>query len=390
MTSKLLSCRETHAKEYGSFPAVVASAPGKLGLLGDFTEFAHGLSVNAAILQRVWVAVAPRSDHLVRFFSREYNERKKASVSNIKFRKEDRWANYPKGVLSAFVQRGVGLEGLDLTICGDVPQSAGLSSSQALCLATAAALDALFQTQLAPEELMKIAQGAETGFLGLPTGLTSLSLQTHIQENQLYFYDARTQKGEQRALENDWELALVNSRVPSISFDSSARWAREECESCLRILNSGRGSKFLRDYTKADLRERVGTLPESARRRSLHVLDEIARVSEATELWHSGDWPGIGRLMNRSHESLRDLFEVSCPEIDWLVKRLQEIDGLLGARLTGEDSGACVVALGTPAGWSRFRPISEEYERIFGFKAELTVFRPQEGVRVDQKLEPLG
>jgi galactokinase len=128
-------------------------------------------------------------------------------------------------------------------------------------------------------------------------------------------------------------------------------------------------------------------LPESARRRSLHVIDEIARTLEARDAWVAGDAVSLGRLMNRSHESLRDLYEVSCPEIDWLVKRLQESGSVVGARMTGEDSGGCVVAVARPEAWKKFRSQTEEYERIFGFKAEIMVFRPSEGALVHQLVQ---
>jgi len=117
------------------------------------------------------------------------------------------------------------------------------------------------------------------------------------------------------------------------------------------------------------------------------VIDEITRSLEARDAWGSGDTATLGRLMNRSHESLRDLYEVSCPEIDWLVKRLQESEYVLGARMSGEDSGGCVVALARPQAWKKFRPQAEEYERIFGFKAELMVFRPSEGAVVHTLVE---
>ena len=112
------------------------------------------------------------------------------------------------------------------------------------------------------------------------------------------------------------------------------------------------------------------------------MIDEISRTIEARDAWLAGDALAVGRLMNRSHESLRDLYEVSCPEIDWLVKRLQESDAVVGARMSGEDSGGCVVAVARPEAWKKFRSQTEEYERIFGFKAEVLHFRPSTGALV--------
>ena len=392
LNQKLDACHDVHFKEYGTAPTVLASAPGKSSLLGDHTEFAKGLVLSVAISLRLFVAVSPRSDSLVRFYSREYNERKKTSVANLKFRKEDRWANYPKGVLAGFAQMGIHIDGLDFTICGDIPQGIGLGSSQALCLASAFAFNEYFQTALSVIQLIQLAQKAETLYLGhgehlLPTAATSY-VQAFGQDDQLFFLDTRTLEWELIPFPLEaGELTLINSRVPSSSFDLSSARARAECEACLKLLSAGRPGRSLRDFSKTDLRDRVGTLPESARRRSVHVIDEVVRTQEALEAFRENDFAAVGRLMNRSHESLRDLYEVSCPEIDWLVKRLQETDLVTGARMTGEESGGCVIALARPEAWKSFKHQSEEYERIFGFKVELLPVRPSAGAQIHQLVQ---
>jgi len=367
---------------------VTASAPGKVGLLGDYTEFAKGVGISAALACRLYVTLSPRPDPIVRFFSREYNERKKTAPTNLKFRKEDRWANYPKGVLAAFAGLGCRIEGLDLAVTGDIPQGIGLASSQALCLASALAFNEYFRTGLTVTQMIQIAHKTETGFVGQSSDIGPFFLQAHAREDQLFLIDFRSYEWDRVPFpEGIGELAVLNSRVPPSSFDSSAARAREECEKGLQQLSGGRSGRALRDFSRNELRERVGTLPESARRRSLHVIDEISRTLEAREALLAADPAVLGRLMNRSHESLRDLYEVSCPEIDWLVKRLQESDAVVGARMSGEDSGGCVVTLARPEAWKRFRPQTEEYERIFGFRAELLVFRPSAGALVHQLVQ---
>jgi len=367
LNPKLDFCREVHQKEYAISPVVVASSPGKVSLMGDYTEFAQGFLLSVAISPRLWVSVSARSDAMVRFFSREYNERKKSAASNLKFRKEDRWANYPKGVLAAFVAQGVRIEGLDLAICGDIPQGIGLGSSQALCLASALAFNEFFNTGLTQLQLVQIAQRAEMAYLSMgsevpPPSLGSTYVQAFAADGHLVYLDTRTFEWETRPLPPEaGELSLLNSRVPSSSFDTSSSKARAECESCLRHLTKNRGGRTLRDFTKLDLRDRVGTLPESARRRSLHVIEEMTRTQEAWAAFGEQDYATVGRLMHRSHDSLRDLYEVSCPEIDWLVKRLQEADLVVGARMTGEETGGCVVSLAKPDAWKGFRHQSEEY-----------------------------
>lgn len=388
MDPKLDTCHEVHRKEYGVPPTVTASAPGKVGLLGDYTEFAKGVGMGAALSCRLFVTLSPRHDPMVRFYSREYNERKKTAPANLKFRKEDRWANYPKGVLAAFAQLGVKVEGLDIAVTGDIPQGIGLASSQALCLASALAFNEFYRAGLTLTQLVQIAHKTETIFLNQPADLGSFVLQAHARDDKLFLIDYRSFDWERLDFpESLGELAVLNSRVPPSSFDSSAARAREECEKGLQQLAGGRPGRALRDFSRTELRERVGTLSESARRRSLHVIDEISRTLEARDAVLTADTAILGRLMNRSHESLRDLYEVSCPEIDWLVKRLQEADAVVGARMSGEDSGGCVVAIARPEAWRRFRPQTEEYERIFGFRVELLVFRPAQGALVHQLVQ---
>lgn len=390
MDPTLEASLDVHRKEYGTPPTVTASAPGKVGILGDFTEFAKGVGISAALSCRLYVTLSPRPDPMVRFFSREYNERKKTAPSNLKFRKEDRWANYPKGVLAGFAQLGVKVEGLDLAVTGDIPQGIGLASSQALCLASALAFNEFFRAGLTSNQLIQIAHKAETAFSGLASDLGALFLQTHAREDQLFVIDYRSYEWERLPFPEIGDLAVINSRVPPSSFDSSAARAREECELCLQQLSAGKPGRSLREFSRTDLRDHVGSLPESARRRSLHVIDEIARTLEARDALAAGD-VAVGRLMNRSHESLRDLYEVSCPEIDWLVKRLQESELVVGARMSGEESGGCVIALAQGEMWKRFRPQTEEYERIFGFKAEILTCRPSVGAQVHQLVQtPMG
>lgn len=371
-----------HQKEYGTSPLVVASAPGKVNLLGDYTEYTQGLVCMAALEERVYVALSPRTDTLIRFYSREYAERKKATLSNLKFRKEDRWANYPKGIYAHFAQLGFEAVGMDLSILGNVPQGIGLGASQALTLATALALNHWFRAGFSTNQLIQAAHKTEIVFMGLSPGTAAFLVEGLARRDKLFFLDTRSLDHQHLDFNNPGRLAVINSRVPATSFDSSARRSREACDQCVKVLNDGKPGKTLRDFSKSDLRDSVGFVPESARRRCLHIIDENIRVSEAKEVLLAGDFGSLGKLMNRSHESLRDQFEVSCPEIDWLVKRLQETEGVIGARMTGEETGGSVVAFIQKEALKKFQPHLDEYERIFGFRAEILFSRPSDGALV--------
>lgn len=372
-----------HLKEYGTQPRVTASAPGKINLGGDFSEPFHGILLSAAINLRVYIAISARQDGLVRFYSREYNERKKTSITNLKFRKEDRWANYPKGALAHFYQLGFETSGIDLTIAGDIPQGIGLASSQALTMASLLAFNEFFGAGQSIKQLIQAAHRTETAFLGQNPGMSAYLVQGFAEAGRLFYLDARSLDFHTLPFAWTGDLAVINSHVPGSSFDFSARRSREASESCLKLMTQDRPGKSLRDLTKADLREKVGEVPESSRRRCLHLVEENHRVTEIHDFLQGHDFAAAGKIMNRSHESLRDLYEVSCPEIDWLVKRFQEVPGVAGARMTGEDSGGCVVSLFGPETVARLKPHLEEYERIFGFKAEIRLCRPDAAARVE-------
>jgi len=147
-------------------------------------------------------------------------------------------------------------------------------------------------------------------------------------------------------------------------------------------LNSFKYGTALRDYNKSDLRHGMGVVPEQIRRRCIHVVDEITRTEESRTALKKGDMTTLGKLMNRSHESLRDNFEVSCPEIDWLVKRAQEIDGVYGSKITGTGFGGCTLTLLKNSSIERYRERLDEYERIFGFKADMLNCNVSSGAKI--------
>lgn len=387
MNPKMSDIYDVHQKEYGTPPVLVASAPGRANLAGDFTEYSQGLILGFALESRVYVAVSPREDGAVRFFSREYNERKKTTSSNLKFRKEDRWANYPKGALAVIHSLGVSIGGLDITVCGDVPQSIGLGSSQALTLASLYAFNQLYDGGQTPHQLISLAHNTEITFLNQNSGVSGFFMLTYSMPQKILGFDCRSMEYQSLGWNwNEGELFLINTKVPSSSF-STMQQDRIDCDRCLKVLAGGKPGKSLRDFTKADLKERVGDIPESARRRALHVVDETLRVQDCMEAIRSQDFSILGRIMNRSHESLKDLYEVSCPEVDWLVRRLQETEGVLGARMTGDGNGGCVVVLARNGALVNFKHNLEEYERIFGFKAEVIPVAPSGNASIHREDE---
>lgn len=375
--------KQSHVEEYGRQPEIVASAPGRVNLMGEHTDYNDGFVFPMAIDFTVKVAISRRKDSHLRFFSVDFKDRKRAALPGLRYRKEDRWANYPKGVIAALVARGCELAGMDITIRGDIPQGAGLSSSAALEVATALAIQELFGLDIGREELATLAREAEGEFVGARAGFVDQLVARLAREGHAMLIDTRLLTYHYVPLQlKGATFVVTNSRVPHVFADSEYNRRREECRSCVEMLSVKKPGTALRDYTPADLRDSLGSIPEGTRKKCLHVVEENARVLEAEEALRRRDLVGFGKLMNRSHESLRDLYEVSCPELDWLVKRAWETEGVYGSRLTGAGFGGCTVTLVDEKALPRYREAITQYERIFGFRAEVYECRPSAGAKV--------
>jgi galactokinase len=372
-----------HSEEYDQEPEIIAAAPGRINLIGEHTDYNQGFVFPMAINSYIRVAVSRRKDQHLRFFSVDFQDRKRASINNLRFKKEDRWANYPKGIISVFLSRGYSLGGLNLTIQGDVPLGVGLSSSAALEVSTALAIQKQFRLELNSQKLATMAQEAENSFVGVHCGIMDQFISTLALPGHAMLLDTRSLEYRQVPLVTGRVKILVtNSNVPHALLDSEYNQRQAECELCVEILSSRKSGTALRDFTAADLRELMGLIPEATRKKCLHVVEENERVLEAEQALAKKDLVYFGKLMNRSHESLRDLYEVSCPELDWLVKRAWETEGVYGARMTGAGFGGCTVMLIEEDAIPDYQARIDGYERIFSFKAETFLCEPAKGAHI--------
>jgi len=372
-----------HKSEYGIEPEVISEAPGVINLLGEHTDFSDGYVLQVAINNSVKVSMSRRDDNSLRFFASDLGERKKTTIANLKYKREDRWANYIKGVLFEFIQLGYNFKGLDITISGDVPQAVGLGSSAAIGVASALALRNLFNFEISDIQLVQAAYLSESAFIGNTERLTDQFCSYYAEENSSVFLDVRTLEYANIPFELDeYRLVITNSNVPVVDSEEEIRERQAECQKCVGILNLKSSGSSLRDFDQADLDLSMGKLSEASRRLCLHVVDENQRVVDGKKYLEQRDYRSFGRLMNRSHESLRDNFEVSCPELDWLVKRAAEIDGCAGSRMAGPGFCGCTVSLMREDAFAKYDIRLEEYDRIFGFEAEYFICEPADKAQI--------
>ncbi|MDC7225277.1 MAG: galactokinase [Spirochaetales bacterium] len=374
-----------HKNEYSSKPQVIASAPGILNLMGEHTDYNEGCVIQTTVNRRTSIAISSRKDNSLRFFLADSEEKKRTTVPNLKYKREDRWANYMKGVLFELVNMGYPIKGLDVTVVSDIIPGIGLGASAALSVAFTAAVNELYGFGLSDSQLIQAASYSESTFVGRNTEITDQFVSTIGRKDNAVFLDLRSLDFEYLPLDlDDNVIVIVNSNVPGTDAVREAELIerKEQCSECVEYLNKKKPGRSLRDYSVEDVSGGLGLLPEQIRRICNHVIGETQRSVDACDALKAKNFEVFGKMLNRSHESLRDNYEVSCPELDWLVKRSQEMDGVLGSRMTGGGFGGCTVTLLESRVLDNYRERLQEYEHIFGFEPEIFICEPSEGVKI--------
>jgi galactokinase len=363
----------THRAEYdisdNSEQVIIAEAPGRLHYLGEHGEIGAGLYLSSAINRTVQVAVSPRKDNSFRFFAADLGERKRTTLINLKYKREDRWSNYIKLAIYVFAEAGFSVKGLNFTVAGDIPQQAGLASSTAIEAAAAVALKRFFKAPVTDKELVHKLVRAEADFLGRE-GVSPVDYLIAFNAKKDHFLVIDEKVGRVakfKSLYSRYKMLLLDSRVPRMGVEEELKQRREDARRGLELLSRKRQGESFRDYVPSDLLESMGDLREEIRRRSLHIVEENQRIREAVEALQAADMAELSKAFFHSHESLRDLYEVSCPEIDWLVKRAQEIEDVAASRMTGSGFGGCTFTILKESALDQYRKRLEDYERIFGF-----------------------
>lgn len=356
-----------HHMEYETMPEVVVSAPGIVRLLGEHTTDADGLVLSFPFDRRVSIALSSRHDSSIRFFAADLNERKRTNLSNLKFKREDRWANYIKAEIAAFAERS-SVRGFNITVAGDVPQGLGLGSATALQCAAAWAVSLASGHQPVADTLARSIVETDKNYFERQSKTADYLVTLAATAASFTFIDVLKGTAEPiPSILDGVRLILTDSKVPRPPLDNELRQRADDCSTGLSMM-VGSGSRRLRDYTIEELDEFMGIMPERVRRHCAFVVDEAQRVREARDAALHGDIASFFKAMNKSQAGLRNNYEISCPEIDWLVKRALEIDGVMASRMIGKGFGGCTLTLAQAGAAEEYLSRMEEYERIFGFK----------------------
>ncbi|MDR2632910.1 MAG: galactokinase [Treponema sp.] len=384
----MLDIGHIHRKEYElhadrAESLVIAEAPGRVHYLGEHGEPKAGLFLSSAIDRYIRIAVSPRKDSSLRFYAADLGERKRTTLVNLKYKREDRWANYIKVAIHLFATMGYPVKGLNFTVSGDIPQHIGLASSSAIEVAAATALRGFFKVDISDEDLLERLILSNKLFFEEPTNPIDYVIALAAQEDEFLIIDEATlELSRVKSSISAYKILIMDSRVPRMGVEDELKERQHDIKKGLELLAQKKEGASLRNFVTADLIESMGDLPEEIRRRSMHIVQELRRVYDAEEALNKTDLPALSKVIFHSHESLRDLYEVSCPEIDWLVKRAQEIDGVLASRMTGRGFGGCTYTIIEESAIEEYQRRLEDYERIFGFHPVLYMIKPAAGTRL--------
>ncbi|MCA9260462.1 MAG: galactokinase [Planctomycetales bacterium] len=385
LEEQIADVRAAFEKHFGQSPQWTAAAPGRVNLIGEHTDYNAGFVFPLAIERYTVVAAARPQDGAqgrVRLYSTLMDATAEFSLDDLKREQRD-WTSYVRGVFAQFAAQGVPLESLDVLIDSQVPLGSGLSSSAALEVATATLLEAATAQKLDPVDKARVCQKAEHEYAGVPCGIMDQYSSALGAEGKLLLIDCRTETADLTPFDDpNVAVLVINSNVKHELTGGEYAERRAQCEEAARRM----GVESLREVTSSQLERHRTDLEDIHYRRARHVCGEIERTVAAAKALRAGDWMQVGQLMYASHASLRDDYEVSCPELDALVEAARKVGregGVIGSRMTGGGFGGCTVTL---VDASRQREIADKicasYAATTGIQATPFVTRPAKGAHV--------
>ena len=372
------------ADRYRAAPALVVRAPGRVNLIGEHTDYNDGFVLPMAIERAMWLAVRPRSDARVVATSLDFGGETEAfeltdlAPPPAKPRLGG-WVEYLKGTAWALQSAGLAVRGFEGVVAGDVPIGAGLSSSAALEIAVARAFVALSAGDWQAGQMALLAQRAENHWVGVKCGIMDQLISAAAVEDCALLIDCRSMEISPAPLPPAVAIAVLDTGTRRGLVDSAYNERRMQCEAAARHF----GAKALRDVTAEELAARASELDSTTLRRARHVVSENERTLAAAEAMRRGDAQALGRLMNESHESLRNDFEVTSHALDVMVECARSASGCLGARMTGAGFGGCAVALVAESRAEQFvKEVTARYADATNLAAQIYCSRPAAGAGV--------
>jgi galactokinase len=385
LSELVLSSSRQYAARFGGGPKWIVAAPGRVNLIGEHIDYSDGFVLPMAIDRYCVIAAGSAADGSARIYSSTADDEVTISLTKAeRHAKRGHWSNYVAGVLAGCCQLpGMRPAGFNAVVASEVPIGGGLSSSASLEVATATLAEAITGKSLDPKAKALLCQRAEHDFAGVPCGIMDQFASAMCEADHLMLLDCQSQAIEQIPfVDSSVTVLIINSNVKHELAGSEYGERRQQCERAAQIM----GVPSLRSATLEQLQSSRNRLSEVEYRRARHAISEIARTVEAAKSAKRNDWPSMGKLMFSSHESLRDDYEVSCPELDLLVDLALEFGdqgGVFGSRMTGGGFGGCTVSLVKATEVDHVaRQIAENYQRKTGISPTILSSRPSRGAHL--------
>lgn len=361
---------------------VVVRAPGRVNLIGEHTDYNDGFVLPMAIDAQILLAGSVRDDQQVQIYSLDFQEGTSFDLNDFSQSTTAPWSNYIRGVCAMFLET-TPLKGMNIVLSGNVPQGAGLSSSAALEVGTALLIRTLNNLDTPAVELVKLAQRAENEFVGVACGIMDQFISMLGKKDHVLFLDCRSLEYDLVPAPfgaNQASIVVIDSGVKRGLVDSEYNLRRSQCEAAVSELKKNLPEiKALRDVGVEHL-DLINQLEPELQKRARHVVTENQRVLDAVKLLRDGQIQEFGQLMNESHASLRDDYQVSCPELDLLVEIAQSVPGVYGSRMTGAGFGGCTVTLAANDSIEQLKAaVLDQYPKQTQYTPRIYVFNASEG-----------
>jgi galactokinase len=374
--------------ELGQQSASVFSAPGRVNLIGEHTDYNDGFVMPSAIGLRTYVAISRRPERKLRIQSQEFPQFFEFDLDNLPQQATGNWCDYVLGIAVALQQAGHDLQGANLFVRSDIPIGAGLSSSAAIEVGSAFALISLNDAVFPLADVAKLCQHTENTFIGARVGIMDQFVAWLGKVGHALLLDCRSLEFELIPIPDRVRMVICNTMVKHQHAGGEYNRRREECEEGVRILAKWYPDICaLRDLSVDQLVEHGKDVPEEIFRRCRHVVEENERVRDGARRLRAGDLNGFGELMRESHRSLRDLYEVSCHELDLMAEAAEGLPGYYGGRMTGGGFGGSTINLVEATDAEAFADqISIRYEKAAGIKPTVYICSAADGARAERNL----
>ncbi len=325
----------------------VFHSPGRINLIGEHIDYNGGLVFPCALSFGTYALVSKRNDNILNLASTNFEQKIKIDINSIAYDEAHDWANYPKGVVTEILSKNCQISGLNILYNGNIPNGSGLSSSASIEVLTAVIFNEIFGLKISMMEIVKLSQRAENNFIGVMCGIMDQFAVGFGKKDNAILLDCKSLEYSYAAADlGDYKIVISNTKKPRALQESKYNERRSECEKALEILQTKLNISFLCDISKKEFDENSSLIKdETILKRAKHVVYENERVKEAVNALKDNDLILFGKLLNESHESLKNLYEVTGFELDTLAENARKTDGCIGARMTGAGFGGCTISI---------------------------------------------